>query len=1265
MKKPLRNLLKAMLVVIAVFCLSTVAFAEDGIAGADFNDGTMHWSISTDGMLTISGEGDTPDYGNGANAPWYAYRNQIYNIVVEEGITGLGNSALSELNNVVSVSLPSSLTMLGKYCFYWCTSLEEINLPDGIEELPAYLFYNCESLTSITIPESISAIDADNVFGGCTSLSELYLPATITELSGSWAFEYTNIKDIYFAGTLAQWLSISFGSDYSAPMQESCNLYIDGEKLTNLTIPAEVTSIPDYAFQNVNLNSATIPSNVISVGRCAFYGGSVQSVRMSDSVTSVGTNAFANCSSLSKVYFVGDQSKWSGIAWNSGNDDLIDAPRSYVDSFDDIRTVSTVQSEHGAVALSDAYCVPGDVITVTATPEAGWRLKAILVNGEPIDGNSFTAEEGVDYVITAEFEFYRGVIDSGTCGDNLSWILYDNKELYIYGTGAMYDYLYNNLNPPWSNYRGIIESVVIDEGMTSLGQNAFADLSALTSVDLPDSLRHIGSYALSGCESLTSITFPAGVESMEGYIFSSTIDSLYYEGSIENWLDIECQNSKGVLGYVEKFYISGEVVENLVIPNGISSIPQNAFSYYYGLKSIVFPDTVTSIGEEAFVGCDNLVYAEFLGDAPSIGGHAFTESEYSGDSNVTIYYHAGTHGWSSPIWDIYYAACVEEFSDYSTLDEDNRNSQGVLFTLNDTAMTAIVGDGSDEFNNSGYYGSQKGAVMIPDAVTKDGNIYTVIGIGNNAFAHNRLVTSASVGAGVTSIMPSAFIGCPELEAITVSDDNDYYSSVDGVLYDEEQLYLYVYPGGKTDEHFAVPETVKTVGMYSFYDNGHIRSLYVGGNVTSVYENAFCGLSNLAEITLPFIGTSAENTENYFYFNTLFGKGYYGYNCLGDWDYSIPGNSILTHGSLKRVSILGGELCSNAFSSCGSIEEINLPKVPDSIPRGCFSGCISLNKVTFAGNHCDAGEIIFPEGIKSIENSAFAYCLSINHVTIPASTDSIYRGAFSSSGLKAFTVADGNPNYSTDEWGVLYNKDKTTLIQYPACREWPYYNVAETTTNIESAAFSGSNTLVNLYIPNTVTTFAGQYDTGSIVNCPNLTLCCFNNSEAARYARANGLTAWYMDNKTLQGIRVYSLPNQTVQREGDVDFTGLYIVGDYGGKELQIDDYSLSFDDSTSGLKTVNVEYMGKTVTFEMVFYTTVAGNVISFRTDEDIDGKLAMIVIYNSDGAMLLTANAAVIDGEAQIGVSDEVYAAADHAKLLILDETTYAPTAEAKEISV
>lgn len=1255
MKKPLRNLLKAVLVVMAALCLATAAFAEDEVAGADFNDGAMHWSISADGVLTISGTGDTPDYGNGSNAPWYAYRNQIYSVIVEDGITGLGYAAFSDLSNASTIDLPMSLTKLGAYCFYNCSSLESIHLPEGLQEIEDYLFCNCDSLTSIVIPEGITTISGAHAFSYCQALTSIYFPASLESIYARWAFEVTAITEIHFSGTLSQWLNIDFiYNEDSVPMQQPCNLYINGEKLTNLTIPEDVISLPRCAFQYVNLNSVTIPATVISVSESAFYGSSVQSVRMSDSVTSVGTNAFANCSNLDKVYFVGDQSKWSSIAWNSGNDALIDAPRYYIDSFDDIRTVTVGAVENGSVTISDAYCVPGDVINVSASPDPGYRLQTIIVNGVPIEGSSFVAEDGVDYVVTAEFEFYMDVKDSGSCGTNLTWTLYDNNELVISGTGEMRDFYSNDGNAPWYNYRGIIESVIINEGVTSIGAYAFQNCTALTLVELPDSLKHLGGYTFENCDSLISLKLPLNTKTVGFAVFRGcNIDSLYFEGTINDWLKISFPNYE-LLGNVDFLYISGELIENLVIPDGTMSIPDYAFTGYDKLKTVVMPATVSEIGDGAF-NCYNLVYAEFLGDAPSMGADAFN-TDRNNENGFVIYYHENTHGWSSPIWDVYYAACVEEFSDYSALDEDNRNSQGILFALNESAKTAVVGDGSNMPNNSGYYGAQRGAVIVPDTVIKDGSIYRVIGIGSYAFSGNRHVTSVSIGSGVTSILPSAFAGCPELKTITVSENNEYYRSIDGVLYDVGALYLYVYPGGKTDESFTVPDTVQTIGPYAFYDNEHIRTLTVWRNVTAIYDEAFCGLTNLAEITLPFIGTQ-EEMEGYYYdgvFSTVFGDGTYGLNSLRDW------NGTEHVGSLKEVTILGGELYEGSFSSCTYVEEINLPSIPSAIPEYCFSGCTSLKKLTFAGNACEIGNLVLPEGIERIGRDAFYGCSGITSVTLPASLTSIESSVFSGAGVEEFAVAPGNILYSTDEWGVLYNLDKTELIQYPSCRVWPYYNVADTTTSIATNAFSGCSTLVNLYIPNTVTSINTNFR-----DCSYLTICCYTNSTAYRYAHNNGLTAWYMDNKTLQGISVYSLPEQTVQTEGAVNLAGLYIVGDYGGRELQIDDYTLSYDDQTSGLKTVTVEYMGKTATFEMVFYTTEAGNIISFRTDEDLDGVMVMISLYNSDGAMIYCGNAAISNGEAQIGVSDDVYDAADHAKLLILDESNYTPTAAAQEISV
>lgn len=1204
----------AMLVLLLALLTGTALAADEEIAGADFNDGKMHWSISANHVLTISGTGEMPSYLGSENPPWYSYRDQIERIVVEDGISVLGDYSFSGCSSVTSVSLPNSLNELGAGCFFLCLKLETINLPSSIHTFKESAFYYCSSLTTITIPEGVTELTASNLFDQCNSLTSITLPSTLKKLGGDYSSNtFYHISNIYFNGTLKQWLNISFGS--SLPMTSACNLYINGEKLVNLTLPEGIVNIPNRAFQYVQLDSVSIPDSVVNIGDTAFYGSSLLSVRMSDSITNIGAGAFSNCSNLKNVYYVGDSSKWDNIVLKSGNDNLISANRKFVSSFDDVHTISIDSVEHGTLTLSDASCIAGDRITITAKAELGFRLKNILVNGESISGNSFIAEEGMDYVVSAEFEYYRAVKDHGTWGDNVEWILYDNNELSIQGTGCID---YSNNSYPWLKYNDVIESVIIGGGITTLPQYAFESCSHLSTVELP--------------ASLTSIEYKP--------FLNSPLSSIYYNGTVADWLSIEFGDSFFDSSNDTKLYIDGTLVSNLVIPEGITDIPARVFFNYKRLTSVEIPESVKTIGSDAF-NC-GLLYAEFKGDAPTIGSRSFGSTGYL--NGTAIYYHTGTTGWTSPKWNDYYASCLE-IDNYNTLDENNCNAQGILFTLNPTAKTATVGDGSSSNNNSGYYGAQMGAVVIPDTVIKDGVTYQVIGISQRAFYRNSHVTSVTIGANVSSVIPSAFAGCTSLKEIIVDSGNQYFCSCESVLYDIGKLYLYVYPAQKADISFTVPETVKTIGQYAFYDNSYLTSIVVGKNVTSIYSEAFCGLPKLSKITLPFIGTSEKNSGN---FGTVFG----GSNPYND-------NNPIHSDVLKYVTILGGVLSSYSFQNCSSIEELTLPAVPSELPYACFSGCSQLKKLTFAqiGATTQDGALVLPEGIESIEGSAFSGCKNITSVTLPATLTELSNDAFRGSGIRAFQVPSGNKEFSTDQWGVLYNADKTELIQYPAGRPWPYYNVLDTATRVGDSAFYDCDHLVNLYIPNQVTSISSS----AVYYCPNLTIFCFMDSKASDYARSKGLTAWYMDNRTLQGIKVYSLPEQSIQSADQLDLEGLYIVGDYQGKELQIDNYTLSYDNTTSGNKTVTVNFDGKTATFEMVLYTSGTGDIIAFDNVSVQDGQAVYIAVYDKNGAMLTTGTAITANGKASIQIKPEVSPKVDHAKLFVLDSGTYTPIGEAQ----
>ena len=177
---------------------------------------------------------------------------------------------------------------------------------------------------------------------------------------------------------------------------------------------------------------------------------------------------------------------------------------------------------------------------------------------------------------------YAVEASSGTCGENLTWELATDGTLTISGNGDMANYFGN---APWHDVRTEITAVVIEEGVTRIGEDAFFECSNLTSIMIPDSVVSIGDLAFSYCSSLTSVSIPEGVTSI-------------------GWL---------------------------------------VFAYCSSLESITIPDSVTNIGWGAFACCTGLTKIVFEGDAPNIHSLAFTKV------TATVYYPAGNDTWTEDV----------------------------------------------------------------------------------------------------------------------------------------------------------------------------------------------------------------------------------------------------------------------------------------------------------------------------------------------------------------------------------------------------------------------------------------------------------------------------------------------------------------------------------------------------------------------------------------------------------------------------------------
>ncbi len=162
------------------------------------------WKLSTDGTLTISGEGAMADYGSSyvREAPYRTYQDQITAVVIEEGVTKIGQCAFVGLRNVKQVALADSIETISYEAFYGDRSLTEIEIPSSVKHLDAEAFLNCVSLEKVTLHEGLQDI-GDMCFYDADALKELTIPASVTYI-GEWAFGRYSLDNSYIGGGIAK-----------------------------------------------------------------------------------------------------------------------------------------------------------------------------------------------------------------------------------------------------------------------------------------------------------------------------------------------------------------------------------------------------------------------------------------------------------------------------------------------------------------------------------------------------------------------------------------------------------------------------------------------------------------------------------------------------------------------------------------------------------------------------------------------------------------------------------------------------------------------------------------------------------------------------------------------------------------------------------------------------------------------------------------------------------------------------------------------------
>jgi len=375
---------------------------------------------------------------------------------------------------------------------------------------------------------------------------------------------------------------------------------------------------------------------------------------------------------------------------------------------------------------------------------------------------------------------------SGTCGNNLTWTLDSNGILTISGTGEMDMFGYSDA--PWNDDSESITSVIIEDGVSSIGDNAFNGCDAITKITIPNSVAAIGKRAFSGCSSLVSIAIPDAVT------------------TIGEWTFYGCKS-----------------LTSITLPSALTHIDALAFADCKSLTDITIPASIASIKEDrVFKSCTSLRSINV-----ESGSSAYTSEDgvlFNADKTQLIAYPAGKQ------------------SNSYTIPDGVIGISAYAFYWNEHLVSITIPEGVISIGSDTFAGCSKlTSVTIPEGVTS---------LGNSMFFSCKNLTSVTFPASLVSIGNYMFESCGSLTSIDVSGESTTFSSVDGVFFSADQTQLIAFPPGKQQILYDIPSGVTSIGTYAFGSSWELVNVTFPDSLVSIGDSAFAHCWKLVGITFP-------------------------------------------------------------------------------------------------------------------------------------------------------------------------------------------------------------------------------------------------------------------------------------------------------------------------------------------------------------------------------------------------------------------------------
>ena len=782
----------------------------------------------------------------------------LESVVLPDGLTTIGSEAFANCKSLKSIDIPDSVNYFASSVFYGCESLESIAFPKSATSVSDGLFKGCTSLKTVTFSGPVTVIDAsafentnlssfeipDGVtkiygaaFKGCKNLTSVSIPKSVTNITKNAFKDCTSLAVVNYAGSEEAWNNITIDSSNSALLEATINFAENSAESFAIKVNSGTSDCSSATLnKTVTITADAAPEGKVFF-KCEVVKGNISLKNEYSSVTTFqmpdedveitaiyktlhtvtvnsGTAEITSAIEGQRINIKADAAPEGKkfFSWEAVKGNVKFYVASYAETFfympdEDVEIKATYKALHTITVVSGTADKTSELsgysvrITADAAPEGKVFDKWVVVKGNVELSNPTSSVANVimpDEDVEIKATYKDIFVASGSCGADITWTLDYSGSLKITGSGPMY----NDRAFGWESYKKDIRIIDIDEGVTSIGNSAFAGIDSLI-IYLPQTITSIGDGAFKDCRHFYDIDFNGSSEDFAKVVIGENNEPLINS-------PVYCQKD-------------GVMVYSVIVISGTAGKPRVAFGDTVAITADAAPDG--KVFDKWLIIEGKIKIADLNASSTTFevmsSGIIKLQATYKDLPTFDVSLTKEGNGTVEATPDK--AKAGTQINIKATPDEGYRFKEwqvtegGVTLDDQNSATTTFT-IGSSNVTVKAVF-EEIGPAPIGTTFEVSGLMYTVTGISANGTASVRFEgLGANAGTVTTLSIPA-----------TVEDKSVTYN-------------------------------VTSIGANALKDNADIKTVIIGSKVVSIGNNAFYGCKNLAKVSgragLKTIGTNA-------------------------------------------------------------------------------------------------------------------------------------------------------------------------------------------------------------------------------------------------------------------------------------------------------------------------------------------------------------------------------------------------------------------------